>query len=120
MAMGATCCVFFTLTAFAVCTDIDFTGMGAYLMVAVMSLMAFGFMMMLFSMITGSPVDGSVRTLYAAAGVVIFSMYIVYDTQLIVGGSHKKFSFSVDDYVFAALNIYLDIINLFLFLLELF
>lgn len=120
MAMGATCCVFFSLTALAICTKIDFTGMGAYLMAAVMSLMAFGFMMMLFSMITGNPVSSGIRTLYAAGGVVIFSMYIVYDTQLIVGGSHRKHQFSVDDYVFAALNIYLDIINLFLFLLELF
>ena len=42
-----------------------------------------------------------------------------YDTQLIVGGAHKKHQFGVDDYVFAALNIYLDIINLFLLLLQL-
>ena len=38
---------------------------------------------------------------------MLFSLYLVYDTQLIVGGAHKKFQFSVDDYVFAALNIYL-------------
>lgn len=40
------------------------------------------------------------------------------DTQLIIGGKHAKFQFSVDDYVFAALNLYLDIINLFLFILQ--
>lgn len=45
-------------------------------------------------------------------------MYIVYDTQLIVGGAHKKHEFGVDDYVFAALNLYLDIINLFIFILS--
>ena len=52
-------------------------------------------------------------------GCLLFSCYIVYDTQLIVGGQHKKHQFGVDDYVFAALNIYLDIINLFVYLLRL-
>ncbi len=39
--------------------------------------------------------------------------------QLVVGGKHNKYRIGVDDYVFAALNIYLDIINLFLYLLQL-
>merc|ERR1712244_171859 len=92
---------------------------GPYLMAALLALISFSFVMMLYSMITGSPIDGSIRTLYSLAGVVIFSLFIIYDTQLIVGGTHKKHQFTVDDYVFAALNIYLDIINLFLMLLEL-
>jgi FtsH-binding integral membrane protein len=43
-------------------------------------------------------------------------MYIVYDTQLMMGGNHK-YSLSPEEYIFAALNIYLDIINLFLYIL---
>ena len=38
---------------------------------------------------------------------------------MIVGGDHK-YKFDVDDYVFATMTLYLDIINLFLYLLELF
>jgi FtsH-binding integral membrane protein len=38
--------------------------------------------------------------------------------QLIVGGEHRR-AFGLDDYVFAALNVYLDIINLFMFTLQL-
>jgi FtsH-binding integral membrane protein len=49
---------------------------------------------------------------------VQFSCYIVYDTQLIVGGFHKKYQFAIDDIVLATLSIYLDIINLFLYILE--
>ena len=60
-----------------------------------------------------------VNMVYCAIGVLIFSMYVVYDTQLIVGGKHKKFQFSVDDYIFAALALYLDVINLFLYILAL-
>merc|ERR1719343_1370915 len=50
--------------------------------------------------------------MYDFVGVLLFTFYIVYDTQLIIGGSHKV-QFSIDDYCFAALNLYLDVINLF-------
>ena len=59
-----------------------------------------------------------VDTCYAMLGTVLFSCYIVYDTQLIVGGKHKRFQFTVDDYVLAAMNLYLDILNLFLLILR--
>ncbi|XP_047534996.1 uncharacterized protein LOC125069520 [Vanessa atalanta] len=54
--------------------------------------------------------------LYAAAGALIFSLYLVYDTQLMMGGKHK-YSISPEEYIFAALNLYLDIVNIFLFIL---
>jgi len=58
---------------------------------------------------------------YDICAVLIFTFYIVYDTQLIMGalGGHA-ISFEIDDYAFASLNLYLDIINLFLHLLSLF
>ena len=56
---------------------------------------------------------------YASAGALIFSMYIVYDTQLMMGGKHK-YSLSPEEYIFASLSLYLDIINLFLYLLSIF
>ena len=54
---------------------------------------------------------------YGAAGALVFMVYIVYDTQLMIGGKHK-YSLDPEEYVFAALNLYLDIINLFLYLLS--
>ena len=53
---------------------------------------------------------------YGSAGALIFSLYIVYDTQLMMGGKHK-YSLSPEEYVFASLNLYLDIINLFMYIL---
>lgn len=41
------------------------------------------------------------------------------DVQLMVGGRHQYHDLNPEEYVFAALNIYLDIINLFLFILQL-
>jgi len=42
--------------------------------------------------------------------------YLVFDTQLMLGGSHK-YSLSPEEYIFAALNLYLDIVLIFLLLL---
>ena len=53
---------------------------------------------------------------FGVAGALIFSLYIIYDTQLMMGGKHK-YSLDPEEYVFAALNIYLDVINLFLYIL---
>ena len=53
---------------------------------------------------------------YGSIGALIFSLYIVYDTQLMMGGKHK-YALSPEEYIFAALNIYLDVINLFMYIL---
>lgn len=47
----------------------------------------------------------------------VFLKYLVFDTQLMLGGS-KKYSLSPEEYIFAALNLYIDIIMLFLYILE--
>ncbi|XP_052575469.1 protein lifeguard 1-like isoform X4 [Peromyscus californicus insignis] len=55
---------------------------------------------------------------YAALGTLLFSMYLVMDVQMMVGG---RYHYEVDpeEYIFAALNIYVDIISLFIFILDL-
>ena len=52
--------------------------------------------------------------------IALFSCYIVWDVQMIVGGKHQRANqFGPDDYIIAAIALYLDIVNLFLYLLEL-
>mmetsp|Transcript_54 Transcript_54/g.62 ORF Transcript_54/g.62 Transcript_54/m.62 type:complete len:292 (-) Transcript_54:131-1006(-) len=111
IACGTTLAVVVSLIAFASQTKYDFTGMGMYLYVALWTLILFGFIA------SFSNSDG-MQLVYAALGTLIFSFYIVYDTQLILGGNHKM-RFSIDDYVLAALMLYIDIIELFLFILRL-
>ena len=55
--------------------------------------------------------------IYNLLGVLIYSVYLIYDTQLLAGG--KRYQLSLDDYVVAALIVYLDIIMIFLYLLQL-
>ncbi|XP_075526773.1 protein lifeguard 3-like [Dermacentor variabilis] len=53
--------------------------------------------------------------------VLIFpSRYIVIDTQQIVGGRNRKYTLSPEDYIVAVLGLYMDAINLFLFILRLY
>ena len=112
LAAGATGVVTLGLTLFAFQTKIDFTGAGPYLFSGLLILIFMGFMGMFIH-------DRIYDIIYAGLGAFIFSFYIIYDTQLIIGGKHKKYQFRTDEHVFAALNLYLDIINLFLYLLRL-
>lgn len=117
MALGTTAIVFGALTFYACCTKSDFTGCGPYLMCALFAMMGISFMFSMFALFGGG-VPSWMHTLYAAGGAILFSFYIVYDTQLIIGKG--KHAVSIDDYVFAALNLYLDVINLFMYILALF
>uniref|UniRef100_A0A7S2F099 Uncharacterized protein n=1 Tax=Alexandrium andersonii TaxID=327968 RepID=A0A7S2F099_9DINO len=110
--------IFTGLTLYAISSRSDFTGMGPYLMAFLLALLILGIVMAVL------PAFGLsitwLNVLYDLLGVTVFSFYIVFDTQLILGewGGHRL-GFSVDDYVFAALNLYMDIINIFLYLLSL-
>jgi FtsH-binding integral membrane protein len=109
MAVGLCAAVCFGLTIFAFQTKWDFTIMGGALFVAVIILMIFG--------IVAIFIPGKTITLiYASCGALLFSLYLVYDTQLMMGGEHK-YSISPEEYIFAALNLYLDIVNIFLYIL---
>ena len=64
-------------------------------------------------------------SLYSAMGAIVFSMYIVVDTQIMMGGvkggrKAHRLAISPEEYIFAALNLYLDVVNLFLFMLRIF
>jgi hypothetical protein len=53
--------------------------------------------------------------LYCTLGVLLFGIYLIIDTQMILGG--KRMQFSIDDYVAAAMLLYIDIIQIFLYIL---
>jgi FtsH-binding integral membrane protein len=54
---------------------------------------------------------------YTFCKTIIIGIYLVYDTQLIIG--KLGVGYSIDDYIFATLEIYMDIIRLFLLILKL-
>ncbi|XP_046846013.1 protein lifeguard 1-like [Xenia sp. Carnegie-2017] len=110
MAAGITTGVVLAITLFSFQTKYDFTMMGGMLFVALIVLLLFGFLTIFFH-------SQIVNLVYASLGALIFSLYLVYDTQIMMGDG-KQYSLSPEEYIFAALNLYLDIINLFLFILR--
>jgi FtsH-binding integral membrane protein len=108
-AIGTTMGVVAVLVLFASQTKYDFTSAGPYLMCALWSMIFYSICGAMFGFVTG--------WFYGLLGTILFSFFIVYDMQLIIGGKGRH-QLSVDDYVFAALNLYLDIINLFLHILQ--
>ena len=121
LAAAMTAAVTLGLTVYACTTKTDFTGMGPYLVGALLSLIVCSLIGSLFGMLYNVPF---LQNMYAGCGCLLFSLFIIYDTQMILGGKDasgnaRKAEISLDDYVFAALNLYLDIINLFIYLLQL-
>ncbi|XP_029672067.1 protein lifeguard 1 isoform X2 [Formica exsecta] len=109
LAVGITAAVCLGLTIFAFQTKIDFTGLHTVLFVAVLILLIFGIVAMIW--------PGKIMTLvYASLGALIFSFYLIYDTQMMIGGKHK-YSISPEEYIFAALSLYLDVVNIFIYIL---
>lgn len=109
-AVGITCIICFSLTIFSLQTKWDFTMMGGFLFVGLIVVFIFGFFVALFP-------GSAASSVYSACGALLFSLYLVYDTQIMMGGKHR-YSISPEEYIFASLNLYLDIVNIFLFLLR--
>lgn len=98
--------IFFALTLFACQTKYDFTSWIPYLFGALWLLVIFGFMAMFF------PYNSKVELGYGIIAALIFSAYILVDTQLVMRHYH------VEEEIAAAISLYLDIINLFLAILR--
>lgn len=68
----------------------------------------------------GLSVSNDLTVLYCYVGVILFSIYLMYDIQLIIGGKSPLYKFNLESYVLGALALYVDIINIFAMLLTLF
>lgn len=105
-AVVLTSAIFIFLTAFACQSKYDFTSWMPYLFGALWGLVMFGFMAMFF------PYNSTAELVYGGLAALIFSAYILVDTQLIMRKHH------VEEEIAAAISLYLDIINLFLAILR--
>jgi len=110
IAVVITAIVCLALTLFAFQTKIDFTVFNGIAFVAVLVLMVFGICVSIWP-------NRTAMLIYSALGALIFSAYLVIDTQMMIGGTHSV-QISEEEYVFATLNLYLDIVQLFLFILQ--
>lgn len=83
----------------------DFSSLGSGLFVAVCCLIVGGFLRIIF-------VSTAFDLIISIGGAIVFSLFIIYDTQEIMKRT------SPEEYVFATIELYLDIINLFIYILR--
>jgi len=98
--------IFVALTLFACQTKYDFTSWMPYLFGALWVLVLAGFVGIFF------PYNSTAELVYGIGGALIFSGYILVDTQLVMRHYH------VEEEIAAAISLYLDVINLFLSILR--
>ncbi|MEF3302469.1 Bax inhibitor-1/YccA family protein [Paenibacillus sp. GYB003] len=100
--------IFGGLTAYAYYSKRDFSFLGGFLTVGILVLIGFS----LIGLFTGG-FGGTLGLLIAAFGVLVFSGFILYDI------SQYKHGIADEEIPLAVLNLYLNFINLFLYLLRL-
>uniref|UniRef100_A0A671LF52 Protein lifeguard 1-like n=1 Tax=Sinocyclocheilus anshuiensis TaxID=1608454 RepID=A0A671LF52_9TELE len=111
MAIGITVLVCFTVIVFSLQTRYDFTSCYGVLFVCFIVVLFFGILcIFLYNRI--------LDLIYASLGALIFTCFLAVDAQLLLG--NKTLSLSPEEHVFAALNLYLDIIQIFLYILRIF
>lgn len=109
MAAFMTCAMCIGLTVYALTTKTDFTLQGGLLFILGMGLM----LMAIFAMFTNNKI---VHVMLSTLWVVLFGIYLVYDTQLILGKGELRLT--TDDYILASFMLYLDVVNIFVNLLQ--
>ncbi|XP_078542554.1 protein lifeguard 1 [Lissotriton helveticus] len=108
MAVGITAVVCFTVVIFSLQTKYDFTSCMGVMMVCLIVLLVFSILCIFIR-------NKILQIVYASLGALLFTCFLAIDTQMILG--NKQLSLSPEEYVFAALNLYTDIINIFLYIL---
>lgn len=100
-----TMAVTLSLTLYACTTKTDFTMMGGAIWIISAVLMV----VFIISWFNPSVI---LQLIICGLVIICYGFYLIYDTQLIIGG--KSHELSIDDYVIGAMLIYIDIIVLFL------
>jgi len=111
-AAGLTAAIYVCLTADACVTKTDFTGCDPFLCAALCVLILGSILLIIFPSELG-------HIVWDAPSCALFSFYSIYGKQLILGGGDSANDFAIDDYCFAALNLYMDVIKLFINLVRL-
>ena len=97
------------IMVYAMTTKNDFTIFGPVLFMLGFVFMTFGILFAVMGF--------HLNLIWATLGVILFGFYLLVDTQMIMGGQNKRYQFDEDSYILAAVVLYLDIINIFLYIL---
>jgi modulator of FtsH protease len=106
MAAGTTGLAFMALSAFVLVTRKDFSFLSSFLFIGLTGLVLVGLFGMFFH-------SSALQLTLSVISLLVFSGYILMDTSRIVNGGERN-------YILATVSLYLDILNIFVNLLEIF
>lgn len=99
------------LTSYAVLTNTDFTQYEHIYIIAIISFcFCLSFNLFFYNLF--------LEILISTFAAILFNLFIVYDMQMIVGKKHISIKFKKNEYILAAMCLYLDVINLFLYVIQ--
>ena len=116
IAGGLTAATVLVVSIFAFFTKIDFTKYSGIIFILLVLLMIFGIATIIVGFLADDYTRYVMKMIYGALGAFVMVILLIVDTQMMIIGKHK-YSYNPEDYVYAALSIFLDIINLFIFIL---
>jgi protein lifeguard len=105
ISLFCTIVTFVCLSLFTILSNVNFTFMRGYLFAGLTGLVAWGLMGILFGFTPG--------VFYSLFGVILFPLYVVFDTSQMIK------NYPTVDAIEASVDLYLDIVNLFLHLIRL-
>ncbi|KAJ1798986.1 hypothetical protein LPJ59_002142 [Coemansia sp. RSA 2399] len=105
-ALAITLGLFVVLTLFTLQSRYDFSNLGPILFFALCAIVIVGLVQLFL------PFNRTFDLIVASLTAVVFCGYIMYDTYMIMN------HFTPDDFIFASLSLYLDVVNLFIAILR--
>ncbi|ETN71966.1 hypothetical protein NECAME_14039 [Necator americanus] len=103
------------IIAFASQTKCDITSKIFIVYAATVAVFIFGLILAIMSFFIYIK---ALHVIFSAVVCVLFMIWLAIDTQMIVGG--KKYEISPEDYIYAALTLFIDIYQIFISLMSLF
>lgn len=120
IAIAITAAVCLAISLFAIQTKIDFTMCSGLMFALSMVLVFFGFACLIVFLIKRDSFASYVLyVVYSAIAALVFSLFLVFHTQMIVGGKNRRNQLSPEEYITGALQLYMDVVNLFFAILGL-
>ncbi|KAM6979151.1 protein lifeguard 3-like isoform 2-T2 [Tautogolabrus adspersus] len=113
IAMGITAIVCMAVTIFCFQTKVDFTSCGGFLCITSVLFMIIGIVTAIILSFQYVP---WLHMLYASIGAILHTLFLVYNTQLLIG--NQKLAITPEEYIYGALSLYIEIVHIFLFILQ--
>ncbi|XP_028847299.1 protein lifeguard 3 isoform X2 [Denticeps clupeoides] len=113
LALLITAVVCVIVTVFCFQTKVDFTSCTGLFCVLAMVFLVIGIVTAIVLSFQYVP---WLHMLYAAIGAIVYTLFLAYHTQLLMG--NRAYALSPEEYIYGALALYVDIVQIFMFLVQ--